>query len=577
MTLELEGEANDYVGKGLSGGRLIVYPPKSARKIVPERSIIVGNTVLYGAIAGECYFRGVAGERFAVRNSGAIAVVEGTGDHGCEYMTGGIVVVIGPTGRNFAAGMSGGIAYVLDEEGDFRRRCNMAMVELEMVEAEDARNRRLFHQMDNWTGPPPVDVMNDMTRFDAERLHQLISNHAELTGSTRARDLLADWNQCPAEIQEGHAGGISPGPGRTDTAGRAASRGRGGVAGWARSPGSWSSTGRSGAMRPAADRIRSYKEFMLPLSEEATRSQASRCMDCGIPFCHNGCPVNNQIPDWNDLVYRGDWEEASRNLHSTNNFPEFTGRICPAPCEASCTLNLDDSPVTIKTIENAIADRAWAEGWIKPERPSRMTGKSVAVVGSGPAGLACAQQLARAGHAVTLFEKNAKPGGLLRYGIPDFKLDKLNVDRRVKQMSEEGVTFRCGVNVGIDIPGAELLRDFDAVVLSGGAEKPRDLPMPGRDLGGVYFAMEFLPQQNKRIGREPLRSNNPILATGKRVSRHRRRRHRLRLHRHLHPPGRAVGHPARDHAGAARQGEQAPHLARLAAEAADLLEPGGGG
>ena len=268
---------------------------------------------------------------------------------------------------------------------------------------------------------------------------------------------------------------------------------------------------------PASDRIRSYKEFMLPLSEEATRSQASRCMDCGIPFCHNGCPVNNQIPDWNDLVYRGDWEEASRNLHSTNNFPEFTGRICPAPCEASCTLNLDDSPVTIKTIENAIADRAWAEGWIKPERAARMTGRSVAVVGSGPAGLACAQQLARAGHAVTLFEKNAKPGGLLRYGIPDFKLDKLNVDRRVKQMTEEGVTFRCGTNVGIDIPAAELLRDFDAIVLSGGAEKPRDLPMPGRDLGGVYFAMEFLPQQNKRIGREPLRSNNPILATGKRV------------------------------------------------------------
>ena len=193
VTLELEGEGNDYVGKGLSGGRLIVYPPKSATKIVPEKSIIVGNTVLYGAVAGECYFRGVAGERFAVRNSGAIAVVEGTGDHGCEYMTGGIVVVIGPTGRNFAAGMSGGIAYVLDEEGDFRRRCNMAMVELEMVEAEDERNRRLYHQMDNWTGPPPVDVMNDMTRFDAERLQQLISNHAELTGSTRAKAILDDW------------------------------------------------------------------------------------------------------------------------------------------------------------------------------------------------------------------------------------------------------------------------------------------------------------------------------------------------------------------------------------------------
>ncbi len=268
---------------------------------------------------------------------------------------------------------------------------------------------------------------------------------------------------------------------------------------------------------PAADRIRHYKEFLLPLSEEATRSQASRCMDCGIPFCHNGCPVNNQIPDFNDLVYRGDWEEASRNLHSTNNFPEFTGRVCPAPCEASCTLNLDNVPVTIKTIENAIADRAWAEGWIKPEKSARMTGKTVAVIGSGPSGLACAQQLARVGHAVTVFEKNQKPGGLLRYGIPDFKLAKIHVERRVEQMTQEGVTFRCGTNVGIDLPAREILDGFDALVLAGGAEKPRDLPIPGRDLGGICFAMEFLPQQNRRVGKEPLRSNNPILATGKRV------------------------------------------------------------
>ncbi len=268
---------------------------------------------------------------------------------------------------------------------------------------------------------------------------------------------------------------------------------------------------------PAADRIRGYKEFVLPLSEESTRAQASRCMDCGIPFCHTGCPVNNQIPDWNDLVYRGDWEEAARNLHSTNNFPEFTGRICPAPCEASCTLNLYDAPVTIKTIENAIADRAWAEGWVRPEIAAHRTGKRVAVVGSGPAGLACAQQLARAGHDVTVFEKGRKPGGLLRYGIPDFKLEKTAVDRRVAQMTAEGVDFRCNVHVGIDVSAQDLVEGHDAVVLAGGAEKPRDLPMPGRDLNGVYFAMEFLPQQNKRVGREPLRTNNPILATGKHV------------------------------------------------------------
>ncbi|QBR71452.1 glutamate synthase [Beijerinckiaceae bacterium] len=266
---------------------------------------------------------------------------------------------------------------------------------------------------------------------------------------------------------------------------------------------------------PASDRIRHYKEFMIPLSEEATKDQAARCMDCGIPFCHTGCPVNNQIPDWNDLVYRSDWEEASRNLHSTNNFPEFTGRICPAPCEAACTLNIDDSPVTIKTIECAIVDRAWANGWVKPEPADTKTGKKIAVVGSGPAGLACSQQLARAGHEVHLFEKHAKPGGLLRYGIPDFKMEKHLIDRRVAQMRAEGVHFHNNVNVGIDISAADLVDGYDAVVLAGGAEKPRDLPVPGRDLAGVHFAMDYLPQQNRRIGNEPIHSNEPILAGAK--------------------------------------------------------------
>ncbi|MDB5571381.1 MAG: glutamate synthase, small subunit [Hyphomicrobiales bacterium] len=268
---------------------------------------------------------------------------------------------------------------------------------------------------------------------------------------------------------------------------------------------------------PASDRIRHYKEFVIPLSEDATKDQAARCMNCGIPYCHNGCPVNNQIPDWNDLVYRGDWQEAARNLHSTNNFPEFTGRICPAPCEASCTLNLEDVPVTIKTIEAAIADRAWKEGWVKPEVPKAKTGKSIAVVGSGPAGLACAQQLARAGHDVHVFEKNAKPGGLLRYGIPDFKMEKHFIDRRVGQMTAEGVTFHCNVNVGVDVKIDELVGKYDSVVLAGGAEKPRDLPIPGRDLPGVHFAMDFLPQQNRRVSHEPLTTNEPILASGKHV------------------------------------------------------------
>ncbi len=269
--------------------------------------------------------------------------------------------------------------------------------------------------------------------------------------------------------------------------------------------------------KPAADRIRHYHEFVIPLSEEATREQAARCMDCGIPFCHNACPVNNQIPDWNDLVYHRDWEEAARNLHSTNNFPEVTGRVCPAPCEASCTLNLSDEPVTIKSIECAIADRAYEAGWIVPELPKRKTGKRIAVVGSGPAGLACAQQLARAGHDVHVFEKNGKPGGLLRYGIPDFKMEKHYIDRRVEQMEAEGVTFHCGVHVGKDVSARSLVDGYDAVALSGGAEKPRDLPIPGRDLQGVHFAMDFLPQQNRRVGREPLLTNEPILASGKHV------------------------------------------------------------
>lgn len=268
---------------------------------------------------------------------------------------------------------------------------------------------------------------------------------------------------------------------------------------------------------PVAERIKHYQEFVIPMTDAEVREQGARCMDCGIPFCHTGCPVNNIIPDWNDLVYRDDWQRALEVLHSTNNFPEFTGRICPAPCEEACTLNIDDVPVTIKSIECAIVDKGWNEGWIAPQIAEQKTGKSVAVVGAGPAGMAAAQQLARAGHDVVLFEREDRVGGLMRYGIPDFKMDKSAIDRRVEQMTAEGVEIRTGQNIGVDISFAQLNDDFDAVVLTGGSEKPRDLPVTGRELEGVHFAMDFLRQQNKRVVGDVVSDAETISATGKHV------------------------------------------------------------
>lgn len=267
-------------------------------------------------------------------------------------------------------------------------------------------------------------------------------------------------------------------------------------------------------------RLKNYREFVIQPDEGTLSGQASRCMNCGIPYCHNGCPVNNMIPDWNHLVYEADWKRALANLHSTNNFPEFTGRICPAPCEAACTLNIIDQPVTIKSIECAIIDRGWKEGWVAPQVPATKTGKSVAIVGSGPAGLACAQQLARAGHSVTVFEKSDRLGGLLRYGIPDFKMEKHLINRRAQQMEAEGVTFKTSKEVGVDISFASLRENFDAVVLAGGAEDARQLTIPGAELSGVRLAMEFLTQQNKRVaGDDELRAapRGSLLATGKHV------------------------------------------------------------
>ena len=269
------------------------------------------------------------------------------------------------------------------------------------------------------------------------------------------------------------------------------------------------------ALQPAAERVRHYREFTLALADDDAAKQGARCMDCGIPFCQSGCPVHNVIPDWNDLVYRHQWREALDVLHSTNNFPEFTGRVCPAPCEASCTLNINNDAVGIKSIEHFIIDKGWHEGWVVPQPPAAKTGKHVAIVGSGPAGMACAQQLARAGHDVVLFEKADRIGGLLRYGIPDFKMEKHLIDRRMAQMSLEGVDFRPNVEIGDDISAAKLLADFDAVVLTGGAEAPRDLAVPGRDLAGVHFAMDFLPLQNRVVAGDRMRDR--LLATDKHV------------------------------------------------------------
>ena len=264
-----------------------------------------------------------------------------------------------------------------------------------------------------------------------------------------------------------------------------------------------------------AERVKNYQEFVLHLSDAEAKQQGARCMDCGIPFCQTGCPVNNIIPDFNDLVFRQNWREALDTLHSTNNFPEFTGRVCPAPCEAACTLNINNDAVGIKSIEHAIIDKGWEMGWVTPQPPKRRTGRRVAVVGSGPAGMAAAQQLARVGHDVILFEKSDRIGGLLRYGIPDFKMEKSHIDRRVAQMEAEGVKFRVSQNIGVDTPASVLLQDFDAVVLSGGAEWPRDLPVPGRELSGIHFAMDFLPQQNKVVAGDKV--VNQLTATGKNV------------------------------------------------------------
>ncbi|CAL9116276.1 unnamed protein product [Musa textilis] len=532
ITLDLEGDSNDYVGKGLSGGKIVVYPPRESQ-FDPKENIVIGNVALYGATSGEAYFSGMAAERFCVRNSGARTVVEGIGDHGCEYMTGGIVVILGKTGRNFAAGMSGGIAYVFDVDGMFHTRCNLELVDLEKVEDEE----------------------------DITALRMMIQQHQRHTSSVLAREVLCNFGallpkfvkvfprdykrvlqkfkikqaakeakeQEEKEMMEMHAFEELRKLAKVSLNGKKAEelaapkrptlvdnavKHRGFIA--------YERQGIS--YRDPNDRIKDWKEvFMESKPGPLMKTQSARCMDCGTPFCHqenSGCPLGNKIPEFNELVHQNRWREAVDRLLETNNFPEFTGRVCPAPCEGSCVLGIIENPVSIKSIECAIIDKAFEEGWMVPRPPQQRTGKRVAIVGSGPAGLAAADQLNKMGHSVTVYERADRIGGLMMYGVPNMKADKAGiVQRRVDLMTAEGVKFVVSANVGID-PTYSLDRlrgENDAIVLACGATKPRDLAVPGRELSGIHFAMEFLHVNTRSLLDSDLQDGKYLSAKGKKV------------------------------------------------------------
>lgn len=498
VNVTLKGDANDYVGKGLCGGNVVIMPPDTV-SFESHLNVIVGNVCLYGATEGRAYFRGIAAERFCVRNSGVTAVVEGVGDHGCEYMTGGVVVVLGLTGRNFAAGMSGGIAYVYDIDGSFKPKVNPESVELLSLELD----------------------------ADIALIKELLSDFIAKTNSKIAQEILDNWSESQAKfvkvfpyeyqkalkdleaekatIEVKAIGNGKTEPGIKDIeeaiqdvaleqkrADRILDKTRGFI----------KYKREISVYRDAGERQRDWHEvYNFPNVRKTLKVQAARCMECGVPFCQSnvhGCPLGNIIPKWNDLVFHDEWKEALHQLLQTNNFPEFTGRVCPAPCEGACVLGISEPAVTIKNIECAIIDHAFEQGWIKPEIPEQRTGKRVAIVGSGPSGLAAAQQLNRAGHFVTVFERNDRVGGLLQYGIPTMKLSKEVVQRRTDLMTEEGIEFRTNVHVGKDIKAEFLLNEYDALLITTGSTWPRDLPLANRNLDGIHFAMEFLEAQQKR-------------------------------------------------------------------------------
>jgi len=540
VTLELNGDANDYVGKGLSGGKLVIYPPKNAM-FTAESNIIAGNVCLYGATSGHCFIRGKVSQRFAVRNSGAKAVVEGLGDHGCEYMTGGLVVVLGRVGRNFAAGMSGGVAYIYDVEKKLPSLCNLGLVQLEKVEEpEDEKTlKTLIDQHRAFTGSAIADII--LWNWDASLEHfvKVIPTEYKKVMMSKKKSVevkeeskqknkedvvkqremalqkaFADAKKSSKlgsikDIEDilGAAKNLNQRPGVVANAKK-----RRGFVEYERAPIPY---------RKALVRANDFSEIYTKPSANHIKTQAARCMDCGVPFCHQkstGCPLGNKIPEWNELVFQGRWKDALTRLLETNNFPEFTGRACPAPCEGACVLGITETPVTIKNLEVSIIDRGFEEGWMVPAAPKHRTGKTIAIIGSGPAGLAAADQLNKAGHLVTVFERADRPGGLLMYGVPNMKLDKtLVVKRRIDLMKAEGIIFKCNVDVGVDVKPSELVEEYDALILATGATRPRDLPIPGRELKGVEFAMDFLTPNTKSFLDSRHKDGSYISAAGKDV------------------------------------------------------------
>lgn len=526
ITLELEGDANDYVGKGLSGGRLIIYPPRSA-VFKAEENVIVGNVCLYGATSGTVFFRGVAAERFAVRNSGATAVVEGVGDHGCEYMTGGRVLILGSTGRNFAAGMSGGIAYILDLKRDFMSKLNPEMVEASGLEdpAEIAFVRGLIEDHHHYTGSElAARILLDFNRALSHFVKILPVDYKRVLEEEKAKEAEAKKAEYTLPVLPGTAEKEKHTEKKSDlqdieeTVGDAAAEKKRSLV-LDKTRGFMKYQRRSEKYRSAKTRVRDWAELSKRLDEDELKYQSARCMDCGVPFCQSdtGCPISNIIPKWNELVFQNQWRDALNRLLMTNNFPEFTGRVCPAPCEGACVLGINEDPVGIKSIECAIIDRGFEMGWLVPTPPKVRTGKTVAIIGSGPAGLAAADQLNKAGHLVTVYERADRPGGLLMYGIPNMKLDKKIVKRRTDLLAAEGITFKCGVAVGEDIKLTDLKASNDAVVIATGATVARDLPIKGRNLEGIHFAMEFLHRNTKSLLDSELADGAYISAKDKHV------------------------------------------------------------